>query len=101
MPNSRYLKGYRAELLAKKELEASGYKVLRTAGSHGFCDLICFDVNHVKFVQVKSVKEFKEHMYNAEYEKLKALKRTMPMNSRIELWIRYESRFKKVTVLDD
>lgn len=42
MPNKSYAKGYRYELKCKRALEAEGWTVLRTAGSHGDADLVCY-----------------------------------------------------------
>lgn len=40
MPNKNYLAGRRMEWERKKYWESNGFIVLRTAGSHGFADLI-------------------------------------------------------------
>ena len=58
MPNKRYLSGVRAERKLKAKLEAEGWIVFRTAGSHGFFDLIAVHPNtgQVRFMQVKSTK---------------------------------------------
>jgi len=55
MPNANYQKGRRKEYLIKKQLEREGYIVLRTAGSHGFADLIAIDKDArlIKFIQCK------------------------------------------------
>lgn len=59
MPNKNYQKGRRKEYKIKKELEESGYIVLRTAGSHGFADLIAIKPGRtchkgeIKFIQCK------------------------------------------------
>ena len=53
--NKNYLKGVRKERKIKKEYENKGWVVLRTAGSHGFADLICVKHNppYVLFIQCK------------------------------------------------
>lgn len=40
MPNKNYVNGRAKEYRVKKQWEKAGYTVLRTAGSHGFADLI-------------------------------------------------------------
>ena len=55
MPNANYLKGRRLEYKAKKQLELEGWKVLRSAGSHGAFDLSAFRKDLPAYViQVKS-----------------------------------------------
>lgn len=44
MSNRGYERGRRFEWLRKKAWEAQGYVVLRTAGSHGFADLLALDI---------------------------------------------------------
>lgn len=39
---SRYRAGRAYEYACKKKLEAEGWTVLRTAGSHGEADLVCY-----------------------------------------------------------
>lgn len=39
---SRYKAGRAYEYRCKKKLEAEGWTVLRTAGSHGAADLVCY-----------------------------------------------------------
>ncbi|RPF42010.1 Holliday junction resolvase [Thermodesulfitimonas autotrophica] len=55
MPKN-YRRGYRAELEAKKRLEAEGFAVIRAAGSKSPFDLVALDGEVVRFVQVKRVK---------------------------------------------
>lgn len=61
MPNKNYLRGRRLEYQVKKAYEAEGYKVMRTAGSHGDFDLIAVYegtyLTAVIFIQCKSVKK--------------------------------------------
>jgi Holliday junction resolvase len=53
--NQNYEKGRRKEYKLKKELEREGLIVLRTAGSHGFADLIAIDksIRIIRFIQCK------------------------------------------------
>jgi Holliday junction resolvase len=55
MVNKNYVRGRAKEYRLKKKLEAEGYIVLRTAGSHGFADLIAVHPHTfvINFVQSK------------------------------------------------
>lgn len=55
MPNKNYVKGRNKEYRLKRKFEKEGFIVLRTAGSHGFADLILISEEEKKivFVQVK------------------------------------------------
>jgi len=54
MPNSNYERGVRFERERKAAWEEQGYVCLRTAGSHGFADLICVHPDKpTVFVQCK------------------------------------------------
>ena len=55
MPNANYQKGRKKEYLIKKQLEREGFIVLRTAGSHGFADLVAIDkdARWIRFIQCK------------------------------------------------
>lgn len=61
MPNKNYLRGRRLEWQVKKDYEAAGYKVMRTAGSHGDFDLIAVYegslLTGIVFIQCKVVKK--------------------------------------------
>jgi len=59
MPNANYVKGRKKEYRIKQKLEKEGYIVLRTAGSHGFADLIAIrkpinkEIREIRFIQCK------------------------------------------------
>jgi hypothetical protein len=53
MPNANYRKGYRVEREVKHKFEEAGFKVIRSAGSHGAGDLY---VEGLGSVQVKARK---------------------------------------------
>lgn len=54
MPNRNYERGVRFERERKKYWESKGHTVLRTAGSHGFADLVAVSANGVvTFIQCK------------------------------------------------
>ena len=57
--NKNYRRGRSKEYRIKKKYEKLGYTVLRTAGSHGFADLIALKINEIIFIQVKP-KKFSE-----------------------------------------
>jgi Holliday junction resolvase len=55
LPNKHYLRGRRLEWEVKKDLEAEGWQVFRTAGSRGEYDLIAIRDRCIRFIQCKSV----------------------------------------------
>lgn len=65
---NKYAKGRRLEYRAKKILEAQGYTVFRTAGSHGLFDLIAIKRDWMKLVQVKANRA----LAKIEHKKLQA-----------------------------
>ena len=69
MPNKNYLKGRRKEYAIMKKYKALGYICLRTAGSHGFADIIAIhrEQEEILFIQAKSgdFPEYKlKNLYN-------------------------------------
>ena len=50
---TRYASGRRAEYRAQRILEAAGYETARMAGSHGYADVIAWNGQQVRFIQVK------------------------------------------------
>ena len=48
-----YAKGVRTERLARRQLEATGNLVIRSAGSKGPFDLVALGSNGVRFIQVR------------------------------------------------
>jgi len=77
MALTNYQKGRDKEYRLKRKLEREGFTVLRTAGSHGFADLIAIDYRsrRIRFIQVKPdnfskaaekklMEEHKEFKYN-------------------------------------
>ncbi len=55
--NKNYNRGVEKERELMKTLEAAGYNVMRTAGSHGTFDIIALGPTGVRFIQVKRGKE--------------------------------------------
>jgi len=50
---SKYSVGANFERAGKKKLEAEGWYVLRSAGSHSVVDLVCFKDGEVRLLQCK------------------------------------------------
>ena len=67
MPNKNYERGRRAEYRLQHQLQALGQVVLRTAGSHGFADLVSVDPDTgvATFIQVKATKQNPKTIINA------------------------------------
>ncbi len=70
--NKNYVRGRAKEYRLKKKYGKLGYVVLRTAGSHGFADLIAIGTE-IRFIQVKP-KKF------SDGQKLKLLKENAWIN---------------------
>jgi Holliday junction resolvase-like predicted endonuclease len=51
---SNYRKGRYLEHLARRDLEADGYAVVRSAGSKGAVDLVATCPRHILLIQVKA-----------------------------------------------
>lgn len=61
MPNKHYILGRQFEYRRKKHWEKAGYLVFRTAGSHGFFDLILISpVGRTLLVQCKRTQTLKQ-----------------------------------------
>ena len=75
MPNRNYQKGRRKEYAIKHRLEKDGYICLRTAGSHGFADLIAIhpDTRLILFIQSKP-KKFSKRLTEEIVKKFAFLK---------------------------
>ena len=59
-------KGYRTERKIRIILEKKGWRVIRSGGSLGEADLVCFKKGKVIFLQVKSTR--KEKLYYQGYK---------------------------------
>lgn len=84
MARGNYLRGYRAELAARKELERQGYVVVRAAGSKGPVDLVAVGADTVRLVQVKRAREGKRGLAEALRELGKI---PVPPCGTRELWV--------------
>ena len=61
MPNKNYIKGRALEYkVVKKKLEEGAILAVRTAGSHGPCDVIAVFDDHIELIQCKNQKATKE-----------------------------------------
>jgi len=98
----RYRKGYRLEQRASDQLEALGYYVLRSAGSHGPADLVALSTSglngiagpHVRLVQVKANRP-PSRAQRAELRALRRRLRGLPIT--VELW-RYNDRQRSARI---
>lgn len=78
---TNYQRGYRLELLAKRELIARGYYVVRSAGSHGACDLIGLNKESILLIQVGTEGAKDEQ----DFELLRRV--PAPSNAIREMWL--------------
>ncbi len=81
---SKYAQGRRVEWHAKHQLEGLGYKVPRASGSKGLFDLIAFNKEQVRFIQVKSTRD-KKRKYQKEIDEISSVR--LPVNAHKELWV--------------
>lgn len=79
-------RGTTYERKAKKELEAKGYTVVRSAGSLGVADLIAFNDSEIKIIQVKATMSLLkiEILFKKDITQLRNL--IVPANATTELW---------------
>ena len=82
-------KGSRNERRARKQLEAEGFYVVKAGGSLGLFDLVCFNREVIRLVQVKSNRT----PGRVERERLEAFKNYPKNCTRREVWI-YRDRVK-------
>ena len=81
MTSRIYQNGRAKEYRQKKKLEELGYIVLRTAGSHGFADLIAIKENEIIFIQVKP-----RDCSETEKQKILSTIPVLPGNCRFEIF---------------
>lgn len=82
---TKYEAGRESEYRVQRELEAEGYCTTRAAGSKGKVDVIAWNAEHIRFIQVKTFLT-KVGSYAADIKALEAI--TFPPSSTVELWIR-------------
>ena len=80
---TNYQRGYRLELLAKRELIARGYYVVRSAGSHGAVDLVALADDHLLLIQVGT----RGSKNAADYEKLRRVPAPGKVSREMWLWV--------------
>ena len=76
--NKKYNRGRLKEWAAKEILEAKGYNVTRTAGSHGAYDICATRNDHIYYIQhkrfAKATTRQKEAVVKAGFQKMKTAK---------------------------
>lgn len=86
---TNYTNGRRAEYLARTALLMAGYNVLRAAGSKGPVDLIAWNDQTTRFIQVKKGKGAARP---AEIDALRKL--SLPPLASVELWVRLRGKWE-------
>ena len=84
---TNYKRGVEKERHAMAGLEAVGYDVMRTAGSHGSYDVVAEGPTGVRLIQVKRVKEGAN--WKREYEMVKEQLQKKPKITGVsrEIWV--------------
>lgn len=85
---TKYERGRAAEYLVMKILKALGYQVARTAGSHGKADVIAWNDNHIRFIQVKTYLQKPTSFNNLNAELLEFAKMPAPLVASKEVWVK-------------
>jgi len=83
---NNYVKGRSYEYRTMKILEAEGYVCIRAAGSHGNYDVIAYNHEHVKFIQVKF------NCFLTKNEKSSFLLDQVPSNVIKEVWVYFPKK---------
>jgi Holliday junction resolvase len=83
--NKNYLAGYKAERRAVNYLKKEGYTIIRSGKSRTPVDLVAFNAEKIRLIQIKSTKEKKIPSYNEDIQALQDMK--IPENATIELWV--------------
>lgn len=86
--NKNYQRGTRFERIIIQTVEKLGYSTLRTAGSHGFADVVAVNRNLVRFIQSKVTKDKKIRISTYKLDIAKILETSIPENVTKELWIK-------------
>jgi hypothetical protein len=77
-----YRKGRRLEDRSKAFLQAQGFEVMRSAGSHGAFDLACFSVFETVLIQVKAARPPSA----AEMERLREFRCRPDVRREVHVW---------------
>jgi Holliday junction resolvase-like predicted endonuclease len=86
---TKYESGRASEYKVQKELEAQGYCTTRAAGSKGKIDVIAWNDEHTRFIQVKTFLT-RVGSYKADILAIEAI--SFPPNATAELWIRQRGK---------
>ena len=89
---ANYRAGRDLEYASKKDLEANGYIVFRTAGSHGAADLIAFKHSEILLVQCKT----NGTLGPAERTELYGLAQLVHATALMARWIKEGNRARQV-----
>jgi hypothetical protein len=84
---TRYERGRSAEYRAVNELKEEGYEAVRVAGSHGQSDVIAWNDDHYRHIQVKTFIGPKPPNYTKEILKLAQIRLPSGIAQR-EFWMR-------------
>ena len=82
---TNYQRGAQTEYRACQELERVGYTTLRSAGSKGAIDIVAWNHNGVRFIQLKRTKSYYQREYEQDKEQLQEL--PTPPNTTREIWV--------------
>lgn len=80
-----YTRGQRAQYKARDQLILYGFEVMIGARSLGPFDLIAWNKDKVRFIQVKSIRADKKYFDKKELQKIMA--EEIPPNASKEIWI--------------
>ena len=79
---TKYRVGYLYEQEVRKLLENTGYYVVRSAGSKGFFDLVAFNSNSIRLIQVKK----RGKLSPKQKTEFQVIFDKLPPNATIEVW---------------
>jgi Holliday junction resolvase-like predicted endonuclease len=83
---TKYSKGRAIEQRVMTFLKMSGFSAMRSAGSKGVFDIIAYNKEMVRFIQIKSGASPRKSMYKADIESIMSTEVPPVLSSR-ELWI--------------
>lgn len=92
--NKKYIKGRYYESKTRKLLEKEGYSVVRSAGSKGPADLVAFNVEHFRLIQVKAGKSSFGKEERRVFKKMET-----PKNCTKELWAWVERKPPTIEII--
>lgn len=95
--NKKYNSGRQKEYELKRKLEKLGYRVTRAAGSKGAFDIIAYNRDQVRFIQVKYEQD--PTSYRTDIEKMYEIE--LPERCSKELWIYTKNSGWRTVFLND